>query len=72
MNARVARPGPSCSNITARSVDDRLRRAVLGIGVVLAALVAMTSLGAPAWSVALLFFPLLAVVNVAYQGLFKT
>lgn len=59
-------------NISAQSVDDRLRRAVLGFGLVLAALVTMAALGAPAWSVALLFVPLFGVVNVAYQGLFKT
>ena len=59
-------------NITPEGIDTRLRRAVLGIGLVLAALVTMASLGAPAWSVALLFVPLFAVVNVAYQGLFKT
>jgi hypothetical protein len=59
-------------NITARGVDERLRRAVLGVGLVLAVLVAMASHQAPAWSYALLFVPLFLVANVAYQGLFKT
>lgn len=60
------------SNITASGVDDRLRKSVLGVAVVLAVVVAMASLGAPAWSFALLFVPLFFVVNLAYQGLFKT
>lgn len=59
-------------NICAEGIDTRLRRAVLGIGLVLAALVTLASLGAPAWSVAFLFVPLFAAVNVGYQGLFKT
>jgi uncharacterized protein (DUF983 family) len=59
-------------NITADAVDNRLRRAVIGFTVVLALMVAWPSLSAPWWTLALLFVPLFFVVNLAYQGLFKT
>ncbi len=58
-------------NITDAGVDQRMRRSVMGFAVILAALVAMASLGTPTWAVAILFLPLLGVANLAYQGLFK-
>ena len=60
------------ANITGQGVDTRLRRSVIGFAVVLSALVALASLGAPGWTVGLLFVPLFFVSNMAYQGLFKT
>lgn len=59
-------------NIDERGVDRRLKSAVYGVGVTLGAMLLMTMLHAPWWSLTVLFVPFFFTANLAFQGLYKT
>ena len=78
---RTVRPGitlhltmasPVVQNLDAAGVDTRMRQAVLGLGVTLAALVGLAASHAPVWLAVFLFVPFFGVTLLAMQSLYGT
>lgn len=59
-------------NIDGPGIDARMRLAVLGLGVTLAALVGLAASHAPVWIAAFLFIPFFGVALLALQSLYGT
>jgi hypothetical protein len=63
---------PVVQNLDGAGVDTRMRQAVLGLGVTLAALVGLAASHAPVWLAAFLFIPFFGVTLLAMQSLYGT
>jgi hypothetical protein len=60
------------SNIDGAAVDTRMRQAVVGLGITLAALVGLAASHAPVWLTVFLFIPFFGVTLLAMQSLYGT
>ena len=60
------------ANISELGVNSRLKRAVIGVGITLVAMILLVTLHAPRFAIALLFIPFFVTINLAFQALFKT